>query len=180
MADDDEIRGSRLRRAAMMTGTAAEVAAREAAARAMRFGGSDARRAAASRQQLKSADTLVKVLGNMRGAAMKVGQTLSAVDLGLVPEEIRPQFQEILAGLQHDAKPISFKAIRKVIEEDLEEKLGDTLTSSSRSRSRRRRSGRSTARRSTTAGSSRSRSSTPGSRTRSVRTCRTSASRCGC
>ena len=33
----------------------------------------------------------------MRGAAMKVGQTLSAVDLGLVPEEVRPQFQEILA-----------------------------------------------------------------------------------
>jgi predicted unusual protein kinase regulating ubiquinone biosynthesis (AarF/ABC1/UbiB family) len=128
LADDDEIRGSRLRRAAMMTGTAAEVAAREAAARALRGrGGSDGRRQRASRQQLKSAETLVKVLGNMRGAAMKVGQTLSAVDLGLVPEEIRPQFQEILASLQQDAKPISFKAIRKVIEEDEEEKLSDTF-----------------------------------------------------
>jgi predicted unusual protein kinase regulating ubiquinone biosynthesis (AarF/ABC1/UbiB family) len=127
LADDDEIRGSRLRRAAMMTGTAAEVAAREAAARALRLGGSDARRARASRQQLKSAETLVKVLGNMRGAAMKVGQTLSAVDLGLVPEEIRPQFQEILASLQQDAKPMSFRAIRKVIEEDLGEKLSDTF-----------------------------------------------------
>ena len=95
---DKEIRGSRIRRAASMTGTAAGVAAREATARAIRLGGSgsDTRRAAASRQQLKSAETLVKVLGSMRGAAMKVGQTLSAVDLGLVPEEIRPQFQEIL------------------------------------------------------------------------------------
>ena len=127
MADEDEIRGSRLRRAASMTGAAAGVAAREAAARAMLLGGrdSDARRQRASRQQLKSAEALVKVLGGMRGAAMKVGQTLSAVDLGLVPEEIRPQFQEILAALQHDAKPISFKSIRKVIEEDLGEKLGD-------------------------------------------------------
>jgi predicted unusual protein kinase regulating ubiquinone biosynthesis (AarF/ABC1/UbiB family) len=126
LADDDEIRGSRLRRAATMTGAAAGVAAREAAARALRVGGrnSDASRERASRQQLKSAQSLVKVLGGMRGAAMKVGQTLSAVDLGLVPEEIRPQFQEILATLQHDAKPVSFKAIRKVIEGDLGEKLG--------------------------------------------------------
>ncbi len=122
---DDDVRRSRLRRAASMTGAAAGVAAREATARAMLIGGgdSDARRARASRQQLKSAQSLVKVLGGMRGAAMKVGQTLSAVDLGLVPEEIRPQFQEILAVLQQDANPISFKSIRKVIEDDLGEKL---------------------------------------------------------
>ena len=108
MAGDNEIRGSRLRRAAEMTSAAATVAAREAAARAMLVGGrnSDASRERASRQQLKSAQSLVKVLGSMRGAAMKVGQTLSAVDLGLVPEEIRPQFQEILAALQQDAKPV--------------------------------------------------------------------------
>ena len=126
MSGDDEIRGSRLRRAATMTGTAAGIAAREATARAMLVGGgSDTRRAAASRQQLKSAHALVKVLGNMRGAAMKVGQTLSAVDLGLVPEEIRPQFQEILASLQHDAKPVSFRTIQRVVEEDLEGRLGE-------------------------------------------------------
>jgi predicted unusual protein kinase regulating ubiquinone biosynthesis (AarF/ABC1/UbiB family) len=108
-----------------MTGTAAGIAAREATARAIRAtsGPEDARRQAASRQQLKSAQALVKVLGNMRGAAMKVGQTLSAVDLGLVPEEIRPQFQETLASLQHSAKPVSFNAIKRVIEEDLEGKL---------------------------------------------------------
>ena len=46
MADDDEIRGSRLRRATKMTGAAAGVAAREATARAMRVAGrnSEARR----------------------------------------------------------------------------------------------------------------------------------------
>ncbi len=127
--DDDEIRGSRLRRAASMTGAAAGVAAREAAARAMLIGGgnSEGRRARASQQQLKSAETLVKVLGSMRGAAMKVGQTLSAVDLGLVPEEIRPQFQEILASLQQDAKAISFKSIRKVIEDDMGERLNNVF-----------------------------------------------------
>jgi predicted unusual protein kinase regulating ubiquinone biosynthesis (AarF/ABC1/UbiB family) len=112
-----------------MTGAAAGVAAREATARALRFGGgdSDTRRAAASRQQLKSAESLVKVLGSMRGAAMKVGQTLSAVDLGLVPEEIRPQFQEILSSLQHDAEPVPFKSIKKVIEDDLDAPIGDSF-----------------------------------------------------
>jgi predicted unusual protein kinase regulating ubiquinone biosynthesis (AarF/ABC1/UbiB family) len=63
----------------------------------------------------------------MRGAAMKVGQTLSAVDLGLVPEEIRPQFQEILATLQQDAQPMSFRTIRKVIEQDLGERVSSVF-----------------------------------------------------
>jgi len=113
-----------------MTGAAAGVAAREATARAlMATGRSDGRRAAATRQQLKSARALVKVLGGMRGAAMKVGQTLSAVDLGLVPEEVRPEFQEILAALQHSARPVPFRAIRKVIEDDLEEPLDSVFTS---------------------------------------------------
>src|SRR5882672_5959779 len=92
----DEIQGSRIRRAARLTGAAAGVAAREATARAvLATGDGQARRAAAGGQQLKSARSLVKVFSGMRGAAMKVGQTLSAVDLGLVPEEIRPEFQEI-------------------------------------------------------------------------------------
>jgi predicted unusual protein kinase regulating ubiquinone biosynthesis (AarF/ABC1/UbiB family) len=125
---DDEIRGSRMRRAAKLTGAAAGVAAREATARAITAtGSSDGRRAAAGRQQLKSAKSLVKVFSGMRGAAMKVGQTLSAVDLGLVPEELRPEFQEILATLQQSAEPVSFKAITKVVEEDLGEKLKDSF-----------------------------------------------------
>jgi predicted unusual protein kinase regulating ubiquinone biosynthesis (AarF/ABC1/UbiB family) len=126
------IRGSRLRRAATMTGAAANVAAREATARAItaRGGGeSEARREAANRQALKSAKALVKVFSGMRGAAMKVGQTLSAVDLGLVPEEIRPEFQEILAQLQQSAKPVSYDAIRKVVEADLGERIGDAFAS---------------------------------------------------
>ena len=120
----DEIRGSRVRRAAQMTGAAAGVAAREATAKAAGARGTDTGRAMAGRQQLKSAEALAKLFGGMRGAAMKVGQTLSAVDLGLVPEEIRPQFQDILASLQQDGEPVSFKAIQKVVEGDLDENLG--------------------------------------------------------
>src|SRR4051794_2982197 len=108
MGNDDAIKGSRFRRARRLTGAAAGVATREAAARALN----------SNRQRLKTAEALVKVFANMRGAAMKVGQTLSAVDLGLVPEEIRPEFQAILAQLQHSGEPVSAKAIRGVIEED--------------------------------------------------------------
>ena len=109
-----------------MTGAAAGVAARTAGARAVGGSGGSARKEAADRQQLKAARSLVKVLGGMRGAAMKVGQTLSAVDLGLVPEELRPEVQEILASLQHSAEPVSFKAVQKVVESD----LGGPLSSS--------------------------------------------------
>jgi predicted unusual protein kinase regulating ubiquinone biosynthesis (AarF/ABC1/UbiB family) len=107
-----------------MAGVAAGVAARNVTAKAV-TGRSETRQAAAANQQLKSAEALVRVLGGMRGAAMKVGQTLSTVDMGLVPEEIRPRFQEILATLQQDAEPISFKAVTKVVTGDLGGRLSD-------------------------------------------------------
>lgn len=120
----DEVRGSRLRRAVTMTGAAAGVAARTVGGRAVANRSSSEKRIeAANRQQMKAAHQLVRVLGGMRGAAMKVGQTLSAVDLGLVPEELRPEMQEILAELQHSAEPVSFEAIRKVAEADLGQPL---------------------------------------------------------
>jgi predicted unusual protein kinase regulating ubiquinone biosynthesis (AarF/ABC1/UbiB family) len=89
---------------------------------------SDEAKVAAGRQQVKSAEALVKVFSGMRGAAMKVGQTLSAVDLGLVPDDVRPQFQQILSQLQHSAEPVSFKAIQRVIEADLGDRLGSAFT----------------------------------------------------
>jgi predicted unusual protein kinase regulating ubiquinone biosynthesis (AarF/ABC1/UbiB family) len=123
----DRIGTSRVGRAARLTGAAATVAARGATARALGGGDGSGRQRAAAKQQLRAAESLVKVFSGMRGAAMKVGQTLSAVDLGLVPEEVRPQFQEILASLQQSAEPVSFRAITRVIEEDLGERLGEVF-----------------------------------------------------
>lgn len=121
LVSSKKIKTSRVRRVASMTGAAGGVAVRMAASKAMASGGSsEARAAAASRQQLLAAKQLVNVLGGMRGAAMKVGQSLSTIDMGLVPEEIRPEFQAILAELQHTAKPAPFKSIRKIVETDLD------------------------------------------------------------
>lgn len=123
---DDHVARSRVGRGVRFAGGAAGLAARQATARAMRHEGEAGRRAA-TRQQLKAAEGLVRLFSGMRGAAMKVGQTLSAVDLGMVPEEIRPQFQETLAQLQQDAEPVSFKAITKVVERDTGQRLTDAF-----------------------------------------------------
>jgi predicted unusual protein kinase regulating ubiquinone biosynthesis (AarF/ABC1/UbiB family) len=109
-----EIRGSRLRRSGQMGRVAAGVAG--------------ARVLPGERGRLRSAQALVKVLSNMRGAAMKVGQTLSAVDLGMVPEDVRDEFQAILAQLQDSAEPVPFKAVQRVVEEDLGERLGSVFS----------------------------------------------------
>ena len=66
---------------------------------------------------------LVKLLGGMRGAAMKVGQLFSTLDLGLVPVEIRDEVLEILGSLQHSAEPVPFADVRRVVEADLGRRL---------------------------------------------------------
>ncbi|MEH3054752.1 MAG: AarF/ABC1/UbiB kinase family protein [Patulibacter minatonensis] len=106
-----------------MTGAAGGMAVRMATSRALASAGGgrggEGAQSAATRQQLAAARQLVTILGSMRGAAMKVGQSLSTVDMGLVPEEVRPEFQAILAELQHSAKPSPFREVRKIVETDL-------------------------------------------------------------
>ena len=57
----------------------------------------------------------------MKGAAMKLGQVLSFVDLGIVPPEHRERFQTKLATLRDAAPTVSFDQMRGVIEQDLGE-----------------------------------------------------------
>jgi predicted unusual protein kinase regulating ubiquinone biosynthesis (AarF/ABC1/UbiB family) len=58
---------------------------------------------------------------------MKLGQVLSFLDVGLVPEEYREQFQAKLAELRDAAPKVSFKDMRKVLEQEYGEKLGDVF-----------------------------------------------------
>jgi predicted unusual protein kinase regulating ubiquinone biosynthesis (AarF/ABC1/UbiB family) len=55
----------------------------------------------------------------MKGAAMKIGQTLSVLDVGVVPEPYREEFQAKLAKLQSMAPQVPFADMRKVLEQDL-------------------------------------------------------------
>ena len=58
---------------------------------------------------------------------MKVGQGLSFLDAGLVPEEYREEFQRKLGALRDAAPTVSFKEMRKVIEEELDGPISEVF-----------------------------------------------------
>jgi predicted unusual protein kinase regulating ubiquinone biosynthesis (AarF/ABC1/UbiB family) len=80
---------------------------------------------AMERRQLEAAEQIVTVLGGMKGAAMKVGQVLSFLDLELVPEEHREEFQRKLAKLRDAAPAVSFEQMEQVIADDLDAPLAE-------------------------------------------------------
>jgi predicted unusual protein kinase regulating ubiquinone biosynthesis (AarF/ABC1/UbiB family) len=121
---DRPLNTSRFGRATRLGGMAAGAAVRNLGTRAANTMRSEEQaEEALGRQALEMADRLVKVLGGMKGAAMKVGQTLSVLDPGMVPEAYRDEFQAKLAQLQTMAPSVEFKDMRKVIEQDLGESL---------------------------------------------------------
>ena len=126
----DRMNTSRLGRAARLGGLAAGSAARNVGARASTVGRSDEAKAAANKKAaLETAERMVDVLGTMRGAAMKIGQTLSVVDVGFADEDVREEFQAKLARLQQMAPSVKFADMKKVVEQDLGEKLTDVFES---------------------------------------------------
>jgi predicted unusual protein kinase regulating ubiquinone biosynthesis (AarF/ABC1/UbiB family) len=125
---DKRLNNSRLGRAGRLGGVAAGAAVRQFGTRAANTMRSEEdAQEALGRQALEMADKLVKVLGGMKGAAMKVGQTLSVIDPGMVPGPYRDEFQAKLAQLQSMAPSVSFKEMRKVIEQDLGEPLSSAF-----------------------------------------------------
>src|ERR1700730_13538187 len=85
--------------------------------------GEDAADAALARRQVETAEQIVAVLGTMKGAAMKLGQVMSFLDVGLVPEEYRKEFQRKLGELRDSAPKVSFKEMRRVIEDEYDDPL---------------------------------------------------------
>lgn len=67
-----------------------------------------------------TARELVKQLGQMRGAAMKIGQVLSTVEFTAIPESEREEFKATLASLRDDVPPLPFKAIERLLKEELD------------------------------------------------------------
>ncbi|MCA9562213.1 MAG: AarF/ABC1/UbiB kinase family protein [Myxococcales bacterium] len=70
--------------------------------------GSDKRKKARAE---KNAERVVKVLGRLKGASMKVGQIISA-DPEMVPDE----FADILSSLQSSAPPMTYNTVRAELE----------------------------------------------------------------
>ena len=86
-----------------------------------------ARRDAAVRRQMEAAEQIFEVLGQMKGAAMKVGQVASFIDTGAFPPEFQELIQAKLAELRDAAPRVPFRRMRKLIEDDLDDALGDVF-----------------------------------------------------
>jgi predicted unusual protein kinase regulating ubiquinone biosynthesis (AarF/ABC1/UbiB family) len=124
----EKIPTSRVRRTATVGRLAAGEAVKQFGTRAANVTrGEQAAQEASARRQLETAKQIVAALGTMKGAAMKLGQMLSFLDVGLVPEEHREEFQRELAKLRDAAPTVSFKQMRRVIEDDLEAKISDVF-----------------------------------------------------
>src|ERR1700733_16035484 len=127
--ENEKIPTSRARRTATVATLAASEAVKQFGTRAANVTrGEEASEAAMARRQLETAKQIVAVLGTMKGAAMKLGQVMSFLDVGLVAEEHREEFQRELAKLRDAAPTVSFKQMRKVIEDDLEAPIKEVFS----------------------------------------------------
>jgi predicted unusual protein kinase regulating ubiquinone biosynthesis (AarF/ABC1/UbiB family) len=118
----------RVRRTAKVGGLVGGQTARNYATKAANLTrDEEGRRRAAEKRQIEAAEQIVEVLGQMKGAAMKIGQVASFIDMAGMPPEVSDRFQRKLAELRDSAPKVPFKDMRKVIEQDLGEKLGDAF-----------------------------------------------------
>src|SRR4051812_41818015 len=78
-------------------------------------------RAAAAEEQRTAAlvNELVDQLSHMRGAAMKVGQMISMVELDGLPEEQQDELQRKLATLRDGIPPVPFARLEKLLRKEL-------------------------------------------------------------
>jgi predicted unusual protein kinase regulating ubiquinone biosynthesis (AarF/ABC1/UbiB family) len=68
--------------------------------------------------QEKTAEQIFKVLGELKGGAMKFGQALSVFEAAL-PEEIAKPYRETLVKLQEAAPPLPARVVHKVLAKEL-------------------------------------------------------------
>jgi predicted unusual protein kinase regulating ubiquinone biosynthesis (AarF/ABC1/UbiB family) len=71
-------------------------------------------------RHIETAMKMVGALGQMKGAAMKLGQFASFIDTEFIPDEYREIYQEQLAKLRTDAPAMPWEKVEKVLEEEYE------------------------------------------------------------
>jgi len=124
----DKIPTSRVGRTAKIGGLAAGQAIRQAGTRAANVTRTkEGRQSALERRHVEAAEQIVEALGKMKGAAMKLGQVMSFLDVGLVPPEYREEFQRKLGALRDAAPTVTFKDMRRVIDEELDQPIEDVF-----------------------------------------------------
>ncbi|RBY91904.1 AarF/ABC1/UbiB kinase family protein [Blastococcus sp. TBT05-19] len=82
-----------------------------------RLSGQSAEAVSAELQQ-RTAEQLFAVLGQLKGGAMKLGQTLSVFEAA-VPEEMAAPYREALVKLQEEAPPMPVRTVHAVLAQQL-------------------------------------------------------------
>jgi predicted unusual protein kinase regulating ubiquinone biosynthesis (AarF/ABC1/UbiB family) len=77
-----------------------------------------AARAKVLKSAKKTAEAMLKTLGDMKGLPLKLGQMASYID-GLAPPGYEERFKKVLSQLQAKAPPLSREAAIRVVREDL-------------------------------------------------------------
>jgi len=113
MASDHDL-GGRAQRAAGLARLSASTGAGYLAARVRGLRDGDL---AEQRFHAETAERMLELLGSMKGAAMKLGQIASFVDLDL-PPEVAGTYHEVLADLRDAAPPADPAAIAAVVRDE--------------------------------------------------------------
>ena len=101
------------------------LAGRTALGLGKRLGGRPAELVAQEIQQ-RTAEQIFKVLGELKGGALKLGQALSIFEAALPPEIAGP-YRATLTRLQECAPPLPASAVHKVLEADLGQSWRDNF-----------------------------------------------------
>jgi predicted unusual protein kinase regulating ubiquinone biosynthesis (AarF/ABC1/UbiB family) len=119
MTDESKIPKGRVRRSAKLGSIVGVQGARYAGTKAANVGRSEEQgKEALEQRHLETAMKMVGALGQMKGAAMKLGQFASFIDTEFIPEEYREVYQEQLAKLRTDAPAMPWEKVVKVLEEE--------------------------------------------------------------
>jgi len=106
-----------IRRSVRVAALPATYATRTALGLGKRVGGKSADAVTAEIQQ-RTAEQMFKVLGELKGGAMKLGQALSIFESAM-PEEFAAPYRATLTKLQDSAPPLDVKLIHAILAEEL-------------------------------------------------------------
>jgi predicted unusual protein kinase regulating ubiquinone biosynthesis (AarF/ABC1/UbiB family) len=119
MGDDAKIPKGRVRRSAKLGSVVGVQGARYAGTKATNVARSEeGGKEKLEQRHMETALKMVGALGQMKGAAMKLGQFASFIDTEFIPEEYREIYQEQLAKLRTSAPPMPWEKVEKVLEEE--------------------------------------------------------------
>jgi predicted unusual protein kinase regulating ubiquinone biosynthesis (AarF/ABC1/UbiB family) len=118
---DEKIPKGRLRRSAKLGSIVGMQGARYAGTKATNVARSEEEgKERLEQRHLETAIKMVGALGQMKGAAMKLGQFASFIDTEFIPDEYREIYQEQLAKLRTEAPAMPWEKVVKVLEEEYE------------------------------------------------------------